>query len=74
MDANTEGGYKPPFSIKLMIGYLYFTQGIYLSFISSVMFLYPAFPDAHMLSNFSIIALPFSFKFLTGPIVEKYSI
>jgi hypothetical protein len=64
-----ESAFKPSFLIKGLVGFLYFTQGIYLSFISTIVYLYPIFPDAHVLSNFSIAALPFSFKYLTAPIV-----
>lgn len=49
-------------------------QGIYLSLIGSIVYLYPVFPTPNVLSTFSIASLPFSFKFLTAPFVEKYTI
>jgi hypothetical protein len=58
--------FKPSIFIKIFIGYVYFKQGIYLSLISVIVYLYPIFPDHEVLSTFSIAALPFSFKYITG--------
>jgi hypothetical protein len=41
-------------------------QGVYLSLVSVVVYLFPVFPNPQVLSNFSIAALPFSFKYITG--------
>jgi hypothetical protein len=59
----------PTIWAKALVSFLYFAQGIFLSFISTIVYLYPAFPDAHTLSDFSIAILPFSFKFATAPLV-----
>lgn len=56
-----------------MIGYLYFIQGVILSIPSSMPYVYPSLPDYRTLSMFSLVALPFSLKFLTAPMLEKYS-
>lgn len=61
--------FVPTIWAKALVGFLYFAQGIFLSFISTIVYLYPTFPDAHTLSDFSIAILPFSFKFATAPIV-----
>ena len=41
-------------------------QGVYLSLVSVVAYLFPVFPSPDVLSNFSIAVLPFSFKYVTG--------
>jgi hypothetical protein len=66
--------FTPSLSVKALVGFLYFTQGIFLSFVSTIVYLYPQFPDAHTLSDFSIAILPFSFKFVTAPLVEKFTL
>jgi hypothetical protein len=52
-----------------MIGYLYFMQGFVLSIAATVPFLYPDLPDYFTLSIFSLSSIPFSFKFVTAPIL-----
>lgn len=56
-----------------MIGYLYFAQGFILSISATMPYIYPELPDYFTLSLFSLSALPFSFKFVTAPLLEKYS-
>jgi hypothetical protein len=56
-----------------MIGYLYFIQGFLLAIPGTVPYVYPNLPDYLILSLFSLSTLPFSFKFLTAPILEKYT-
>lgn len=56
-----------------MIGYLYFMQGFILSFAGTAPYLYPELPDYFTLSLFSLAAIPFSLKFISAPLLEKYS-
>ncbi len=56
-----------------MIGYLYFVQGFLLSISATTPYIYPELPDYFTLSLFSLAALPFSFKFVTAPMLEKYT-
>lgn len=69
-----EIAFKPSIFIKLFIGYIYFMQGVYLALVSTIVYVYPVFPSPDVLSNFSIAVLPFSFKYVTAPIVEKYTL
>jgi hypothetical protein len=52
-----------------MIGYLYFAQGFILSIAGTMPYVYSELPDYFTLSLFSLSSLPFSFKFITAPIV-----
>lgn len=56
-----------------MIGYLYFMQGFILSLTGTVPYLYPELPDYFTLSLFSLSTIPFSLKFISAPLLEKYS-
>lgn len=58
--------FKPKLFIKLFIGYIYFMQGIYLSMVGMIIYIYPTFPSPDILSAFSFVTLPFSFKYVTG--------
>jgi hypothetical protein len=66
---DTHENFKAPLSIKTMIGYLYFVQGFMLAIPGTVPYVYPNLPDYLTLSLFSLSTLPFSFKFLTAPIL-----
>ncbi len=57
---------------EIVISYLYCIQGIFLVLPSSIVLTYSEMPDYSTLSLFSLASLPFSFKFLYAPIVEKY--
>jgi hypothetical protein len=57
---------KASLFVKAFIGYIYFIQGVYGSLLGVVVYLFPVFPKPDVLSSFSLAALPFSFKFLTG--------
>lgn len=56
-----------------MIGYLYFIQGTIISVTINMPYIYPELPSYDIISLFSIALLPFSFKFITAPILERYS-
>lgn len=64
---------RASWAVKLMIGYLYFAQGFVLSISSTTPYIYPELPDYFTLSLFSLSSLPFSLKFITAPLLEKYS-
>ena len=57
---------KPTLFLKAFVGYIYFMQGVYGSLLGVIVYLFPVFPKPDVLSSFSLAALPFSFKFLTG--------
>ena len=61
--------FKAHFLVKAFIAYIYFIQGFYLSLGGTVALLYPEYPSHTVLSHFSIVFLPFSFKYLTAPLV-----
>jgi hypothetical protein len=61
--------FKPSLFIKLFIGYIYFMQGIYLSLVGMIIYIYPTFPSPDVLSAFSFVTLPFSFKYVTGILI-----
>lgn len=56
----------PSLFVKSFISYIYFLQGVYGSLLGVIVYLFPVFPKADVLSSFSLAVLPFSFKFLTG--------
>lgn len=51
---------------SLLIGYLYFIQGIVLSLPAVIPLTYKELPGYNVLSLFSAAWLPFSFKFVSG--------
>lgn len=56
-----------------MFGYLYYMQGFILSISATIVYVYPTLPDYFTLSLFSLCLVPFSFKFITAPFLQKYS-
>ncbi len=61
-----------------MFIYLYFLQGVIISFGGTMPYIYSQLPNYQVMSIFASIAVPFSLKFLTGiilfslaPITEK---
>lgn len=61
-----------------MFIYLYFVQGILISFGTTMPYIYNELPNYQVMSIFATVAIPFSLKFLTGnflsnsaPITEK---
>lgn len=51
---------------SLLIGYLYFIQGVVLSLPATIILTYSKIPEYSVLSLFSAAWLPFSFKFVSG--------
>ncbi len=49
-----------------MFVYLYLIQGIIVSFGATMPYIYEELPNYQVVSIFTSIAIPFSFKFLTG--------
>lgn len=49
-----------------MFVYLYLIQGIVVSFGATMPYIYSELPNYEVVSIFTTIAIPFSFKFLTG--------
>ena len=64
---------KPHFLVKAFISYIYFIQGFYLSLGGTVVLLYSQYPSHDVLSHFSLVFMPFSFKYITAPLVEKFT-
>lgn len=50
----------------MMFIYLYFVQGIIISFGTTMPYIYNELPNYQVMSIFATIAIPFSLKFLTG--------
>lgn len=53
-------------SKTLLIGYLYFIQGIMLSLPNSIVLTYSKLPSYDVLSWFAACTLPFGLKFISG--------
>jgi hypothetical protein len=51
---------------SLLIGYLYFIQGMILALPATIPLTYSKLPDYSMFSLFSSALLPYNFKFLSG--------
>jgi Na+/melibiose symporter-like transporter len=71
---------EPVLSKKILIGYLYFVQGLVLVLCGTLPLTYKTLPSYTILGYFSAATLPFSFKFITGslstilaPLIEKYT-
>lgn len=58
---------------KFLVGYLYFIQGVFLVIPSTTTLTYKSMPDYGILSFFSMSIIPFSLKFLSAPLVERYT-
>ena len=61
------------FGKKFLVIYLYFVQGVFLNIPSTIVMTYKEIPNYSILGYFSIILLPFSCKFISAPVIEKYS-
>ena len=66
LEEATKDKIQAPFFIKAFIAYLYFIQGFYMSIGGTIVLLYPTYPSHDVLSHFSLVFLPFSFKYITG--------
>ena len=58
-----------PLRNSVLIGFLYFVQGIILSLPGSIILTYPVLPNYNILSWFAACSLPFSFKFVSAPLI-----
>ena len=58
---------------KILVIFLYFIQGIFLNVPSTIVLTYKQMPSYAILGYFSIAILPFSCKFISAPLIEKYS-
>ena len=56
------------------MAFLYFLQGVYLVIPGTVILTYKQIPPYSILALFSFASLPFSFKFIAAPLIEKYTI
>ena len=72
-EADSEAEFRAPLKTRLILIYLYFLQGLVSSVAGTVIYIYPELPDYYTLSLFTLSSLPYSLKFLSSPIVEKYS-
>lgn len=70
---SSEEEFEASFILKLMFGYMYFLEGLLNSLAVTVPYIYPELPNYVILSYFSLSSIPFSFKFVTAPLVEKFS-
>ena len=59
--------------MKVMVGYLYFIQGVVLILPATMTLVYPVLPPYTVLSIFSASNLPFSTKFIIAPFIEKFT-
>lgn len=59
----------PSLYSKVLVGFLYFLQGVYLVIPSTMTLTYKAMPSYSILSLFSMALLPFSFKFVAAPLI-----
>lgn len=57
---------------KVLIGYLYFVQGLILALCGTIPYTYKHLPAYGIMSFFSAATLPFSFKFITGKFCIRY--
>lgn len=59
--------------VKIMIGFLYFFQGFVFAISATTPYTYSTLPDYITLSLFTLSPLSYSFKFVTAPILQKYT-
>jgi len=55
--------------VKIMIGFLYFSQGFIFAISATTPYTYPTLPDYITLSLFTLSPLSYSLKFVTAPIL-----
>ena len=65
--------FRASFWIKAFLSYVYFIQGYYVKLGGTITLLYPVYPSLIVLSYFSMMYLPFSFKFVTAPLVQRFT-
>lgn len=58
---------------KVLVSYLYFIQGVFLVIPSTTTLTYKQLPGYEILGFFAMATLPFSCKFISAPLVEKYT-
>lgn len=54
---------------KILVSYLYFIQGVYLALPATIPMIYKEMPSYDILAFFSAAVLPFSFKFISAPLI-----
>ena len=59
---------------KSLVAFLYFIQGVFLVIPGTMILTYKQIPSYDILALFSFATLPFSFKFMAAPLIEKYTI
>jgi hypothetical protein len=64
----------PTFYHKALVAYLYFIQGIFLNIPGTTVLTYSQMPSYGILGHFSLAIIPFSFKFISAPFIEKYTL
>lgn len=58
---------------KVLVSFLYFIQGIFLVIPSTTVLTYNKLPAYDILGYFSSATLPFSLKFISAPLVERFT-
>jgi hypothetical protein len=56
-----------------MVGYLEFAQGCVYAIAGTIPYAYKNLPDYFTLSIFMMCTLPFALKFITAPLLEKFT-
>jgi len=59
---------------KALVAYLYFIQGVFLNLPGTTVLTYQKMPSYGILAYFSFAIMPFSFKFVSAPLIEKYTL
>lgn len=65
---------KSTFYYKVLVSYLYFIQGVFLTISGTTTLTYKQMPSYGILGYFSFATSPFSFKFISAPLIEKYTL
>ena len=65
---------SPTLYQKSLVAFLYLLQGVFLVIPSTIILTYKSIPSYDLLALFSFAVLPFSFKFIAAPLIEKYTL
>ena len=60
---------NPTLYHKALVAYLYFIQGVFLYVPSTTVLTYKTMPSYGILGFFSFAIIPFSFKFISAPLI-----
>lgn len=64
---------NPTLYHKALVAYLYFIQGVFLYVPGTTVLTYKTMPSYAILGFFSFATIPFSFKFISAPLIERYT-